>query len=346
MESVKCKCMVDLTFIIPVYNVEKYLAKCLDSVLVDNGFTGQLICVNDGSTDKSGKILEEYKKQYPNVEVIIQKNFGLSAARNAGLKAATGDYICFLDSDDYWEPNVLNGLIEQIEHYNLDVLRFDFRNVNEQYEEIHPNKDPKRDVDFSESVTDGETFLNERLGPGCYAVMFIVKRSLIVKSERVNELMNEGCLFKEGIYFEDVEWTPRMLLRAKRVSSTPKVVYNYLWRAGSITLPDNPQKREKVLDDKVALIRGFKEQQKQVRDPKWFVWMTSNTAMGILTSISNLSSSERKIYIQELKDIEIFPLSTKREKMLTHKIKILLANISPSLYCTIMQVTKGVKCKV
>jgi glycosyltransferase involved in cell wall biosynthesis len=104
-----------LSIIIPVYNVEKYLSKCLDSVLVDNAFTGQVICVNDGSTDNSLTILEQYAKKYSNIEIITQSNAGLSATRNAGIKAAKGEYVCFLDSDDYWEPNVISSLMEQVE---------------------------------------------------------------------------------------------------------------------------------------------------------------------------------------------------------------------------------------
>ena len=109
----------------------------------------------------------------PHIRVIHQKNGGLSAARNAGLKVAKGEYVCFVDSDDYWEKNVLSGLMAQIERDNLDVLRFNYRNVNDAFEVIYPNKDPKRYVDYSEEVTDGETFLNERFGPSCYAVMFM-----------------------------------------------------------------------------------------------------------------------------------------------------------------------------
>ena len=317
--------MINLTFIIPVYNVERYLAKCLDSILVGNKFTGQVICVNDGSTDNSLAILEVYAKEYPNVEVITQPNAGLSAARNAGIKAAKGKYVCFVDSDDYWESNVLKGLMEQIDREQLDVLRFNFRNVNERYEEFHPNKAPKRDIDYSETVTDGEDFLNNRLGPMCYAVMFVIKREFL-----------KDCMFKEGIYFEDTEWTPRMLLKAQRVASTETVVYNYFWREGSISLPDNPIKRKKVIEDKIALIRGFKEQSKMVNDPKWFIWMTSSTAMGVLGMLAKMPSAERKPYLHELKSLNIFPLYTKKEKMLSHKIKTIMANISSSLYCALM----------
>ena len=89
-----------LSIIIPVYNVESYLAQCLDSVLVDNNFTGQVICVNDGSTDGSLAILEQYAAKHDNIEIITQANAGLSAARNTGLNAANGDYVFFMDSDD------------------------------------------------------------------------------------------------------------------------------------------------------------------------------------------------------------------------------------------------------
>ena len=297
----------------------------------------EIILVDDESPDACPQICDEYAAAHENIRVIHRENGGLSAARNSGIEVAQGEYLMFIDSDDYIEPNVLKGLFAQIERDNLDVLRYDFRNVNDKYEEFHPNKDPKRDVDLSETVVDGETFLNERLGPACYASQFIIRHGLIVKSEELRG-ESDGCLFKEGIYFEDTEWTPRMLMRAKRVASTKKVVYNYLWRSGSITLPTDPVKREKVLRDKIALVRGFKEQRKMVKDPIWFERMTSFTTMTVLNMLSAMPSSERKTYLRELLSLQIFPLSVKREKMLSHKVKILLANISPSLYCYLMNI--------
>ena len=333
-----------LSIIIPIYNVEQYLRKCIDSVLNQDYSDYEIILVDDGSTDGSGAICDEYASpSFVNsltrsvvIKVIHQKNGGLSTARNAGIKAARGTYLCFVDSDDYWEPNVLGGLMEQIERDKLDVLRFDYQNVrikNEgvrelehdgEYEVFQPNKDPKRDVDYSNVVTDGETFLNERLGPACYAWQFVIKREIL-----------KECLFKEGIYFEDTEWTPRMLLRAKRIASTPMVVYNYLWRSGSITLPTDSEKRKKVLDDKIKLLYGFKEQSKLVKDPKWYTWMTSFNTMTILNMLVALPVKERIPYLRELKGLKIFPLYTQKEKGLK-KLKIQLANISPNMYCILM----------
>ena len=328
--------MIKLSFIIPVYNVEKYVAKCLDSVLVGNQFTGQVICVNDGSTDNSLEKLEQYAAKYPNVEIITQPNTGLSAARNAGIMAAKGEYICFLDSDDYWQPNVLNGLLEQIERDNLDVLRFRFRNVNENYEVFNPYKrDHSKDNDYSENVTDGVSFLNQRMGTQCYAAMFIVKRSLLITNEGMNELTNERCLFKEGIYFEDTEWTPRMLVRAERVASTVTVVYNYLMRTGSITNAVERSKQKKVLDDKIRLIGSLQEQAKalqaQNKDCKWFARMIADTVISIISTLSTQFYAESKAYLALLKQYGIYPLHS-------NHFKVKLINLSPRLAVEILHI--------
>lgn len=335
--------MVKFSFIVPVYNVAPYLRKCVESLIHQDFSDYEIVLIDDGSTDESGKICDELSESISDERLVIRvlhlKNAGLSAARNAGIKAAQGEFICFVDSDDYWEPSVLGGLMVQVEREKLDVLRFNYRNVNETYEEFHPNKDPKRDVDYSEEVTDGETFLNERLGPACYAVMFILRRDLIISTPYTihHTLENGDCLFTPGIYFEDVDWTPRMLLRAKRVASTHKIVYNYLWRTGSITLPTDPIKRKKVLEDKISLIRGLCAQSKLVKNPIWFTWMTSSTAMGVLSAVANLSALERDTYIAELRSLRVFPLMTEKEKMWTHRLKMQFANISPKLYCRIMK---------
>lgn len=334
-----------LSIIVPIYNVAPYLRKCVDSLLAQDISDYEIILVDDGSTDDSGAIADEIVREAmgngqwaidnesnrqspiansPTLRVIHQENAGLSAARNTGIAAAIGDYIMFVDSDDYLQPNVLGALMEQVERDNLDVLRFNYQNVDEQYKVFLPFKDAKRDVDYSEDIVDGETFLNKRLGPGCYAWQFVLHRELLA-----------ACLFTPKIYFEDTDWTPRMLINAQRVASTPMVVYNYLWRQGSITLPTEPQKREKVLRDKMSLLYGFKKQMQLVQDPIWFVWMTSFNTMTILNMLAEMPSSKRKLYLQQLKSLGVFPLYTKKEKGLK-RLKIQIANLSPALYCALM----------
>ncbi len=115
-----------LSIIIPVYNVEVYLKQCLDSVLVDNSFTGQVICVNDGSTDGSLAILEQYAATYPNIEIISQQNQGQSVARNTGLDHANGDYVLFLDSDDYYSKGTIDYLAKlAVKNPEIDFFYMD-----------------------------------------------------------------------------------------------------------------------------------------------------------------------------------------------------------------------------
>jgi glycosyltransferase involved in cell wall biosynthesis len=119
--------MVKISVTVPVYNVEKYLPRCLDTI-VDQTFVGdyEIICVDDGSTDNSGKILDEYAKKYANIKVIHQENLGLSEARNTALKFVNGKYTMFVDSDDFIAKNTLESLYDFARKHNSDVVIFDF----------------------------------------------------------------------------------------------------------------------------------------------------------------------------------------------------------------------------
>lgn len=339
--------MTKLSFIVPVYNVAPYLRKCVDSLLAQDYDDYEIIFVDDGSTDGGGAICDAYANSRlspldsPLIRVIHQANMGLSAARNAGLKAAKGEYVCFVDSDDYLEPNVLGYLVRTMEEKQLDVLRFNYQNVNEKYEAYQPFKNIKPYFDYSDVVEDGETFLNKRLGYACYAVMFVIRRDLIISNDQ-SPMTNDKCekdniLFTPGIYFEDTDWTPRMLLRAKRVSSTDKIVYNYLWREGSITLPTDPVKKKKIFEDRVKLLHGFIERQKEVQDKSWFEWNIASVTVSLLSSVALFPVKERKNYIEKLKSLNIFPLTTYRA-VGNNLWRIRLANISPSLYCKIVKI--------
>ena len=178
--------MVKLSIIVPIYKVVQYLCKCVDSLLAQDISASEyeIILVDDGSPDECPQICDSYVDIYGNIRVVHRENGGLSAARNSGIEVAHGEYVMFVDSDDYIEPNVLGGLLAQIEREELDVLRYNFQNVRVvdaahlEYEVFSPNKAQKRDVDYSESVTDGYDFLNNHLGPMCYAWAFVIRREL------------------------------------------------------------------------------------------------------------------------------------------------------------------------
>ncbi|MCQ2341411.1 MAG: glycosyltransferase [Paludibacteraceae bacterium] len=314
-----------LSIIVPIYNVEPYLRKCVDSLLAQDlpKDEYEIILVDDGSPDGCPAICDEYASQYAFIHVIHRPNGGLSAARNSGLAIAQGKYVQFVDSDDYLEPNVLDGLVAQMEREELDVLRFDYQNVNEKNEVYQPYKQP-HSVDKRTDIVDGETYLNERMGYACYVVMFMIR----------HEILN-NCLFTVGIHFEDVDWTPRMLLAAKRVNSTPTIVYDYLLRKGSITGAVSPSQKKKNIDDSIKVIQLLTNVLSQYPQCVWIKQMKSSMSAGVLTSVARDFWDEYDVYVKLLKATSCFPLIISNQGN-TYKRRARIINLSPKLFGCLM----------
>lgn len=210
-----------LSIIIPVYNVEKYIDKCLLSCLSqDVPLTDyEIIIINDGTKDRSLEIAQERTKDVPNVTIFSQENAGLSAARNKGLSMAKGDYVWFVDSDDYIETRCLGGIFSVLNE-SVDILQLQYRYI---YEDGRPPKDaPKKIIN---NVCSGRE-ITLRGGLPAQAQLTIFRRSF---------LLDNNLLFEPGIYHEDSEFRPRAVYLAKRISSYNEIVYNYLIRtSGSI----------------------------------------------------------------------------------------------------------------
>ena len=330
-----------LSIIVPIYNVAPYLRKCVDSLLMQDISDYEVILVDDGSTDNSGAIADELVDAFRlsplasrlEMRVIHQANAGLSAARNTGIAAAQGEYVCFVDSDDYWQENVLGELMAQIEKEQLDVLRFDYQNVKQtdtgKYEVFMPNKYPHH-VDMCQEVVDGETYLDERMSYACYAVQFIVRRELSVQE-----------LFTPNIHFEDVDWTPRMLLAAKRVNSTQLVVYNYLIRQGSITqVQGDKSKLRKNLEDSILVMHTLTTLRMKYPTCQWLRRMISISAVGVLTRVARMFYCERKEYILRLREMKVFPLSIANQGKTYSRRAQIINLLGPCVYCFIMRFSK------
>jgi hypothetical protein len=235
----------------------------------------------------------------------------------------------FVDSDDYLDPNVLKALVDKVEADGLDLLRFNYRNVNERYEVFEPNKVSKPFVDYRDEVCDGPTFLVERLGFGCYAWQFVVRRRLL-----------DVCRFKKGIYLEDTEWTPRLLAEAQRVTSVDTMVYNYLQREGSITQNKNAEKQKKLLTDLYSIIDSMQEQKKGIKDTRWHEGIIAQTALYIIGFVSENYYQQRGEYLNQLKAKRIFPLSS-FHTLPAVKRKVFWANLSPRLLCFLLHLKNG-----
>lgn len=232
--------MMDLSVIVPVYNVEPYLDACISS-LYEQSFdicSFEVILVNDGSTDRSREIVESWKNRYSNIQVIDQKNQGLSVARNEGLLHASGDFICFLDSDDFLYPDTLPVLLEKAKVNNLDILRFDYWVVDEQGTKIYQSPYIHYRESYADRIGDGMFLFEKIYHKEFFAWLSLFKRSFLLDSQ---------VRFAPGMFFEDIEYTFQLSLCAKRTMYVPSCAYGYRQRATSILHTFSKKKAEDVI---------------------------------------------------------------------------------------------------
>jgi len=218
------------SIIIPVYNVEQYLQTCLDFVVAQTYTDFEVICINDGSTDNSLVLLDNYVMYDSRINVINQQNKGLSAARNAGIRAAKGDYIFFLDSDDWIEPNTLKILAEK--QSGEDLICFNGR----RYFEDGITEEPDSGIEDNQ-LTGWEYYNKYALLPRKFHFVCTVLRLY-----RREYLLKNRLFFEEGIYHEDNLFTPLACYHAQTVKVIPDYLYVYRIREGSITQTTNVQR--------------------------------------------------------------------------------------------------------
>ena len=225
-----------LSVIIPVYNVENYLNECLDSVTSQTLEDMEIICIDDGSTDNSPDILKEYSKKDKRIKIITKENGGQATARNLGIKEAQGEYIAFVDSDDFIEPTMFEKLYTKAKDNNLDIAMCKIATYDNQTEEIKDNvwyymlgvfRDFEKDI-FNHKDTKEFT---------CHIA--VTPYNKIYKTTLLKE---NNILFPEGLIFEDEKFFYDTYLRAKRVSIVDEFLYYYrINRKGSTvdTIKDN-----------------------------------------------------------------------------------------------------------
>lgn len=217
---------MELSIIIPAYNAEPFLAKCLDSITkqLNKKTNVKIIIVNDGSTDGTLRIANQYAEVFSCIAVISQDNRGLSAARNAGILKAGGDYIWFIDSDDWISDSCLNKILNRINNENPDVLCLRAADVSKN------GIVPRFKFDNLDDKTGKEALVNWK--SPC-APFFVFKKNLLDDNQ---------IFFYEGVYHEDTEFTPRVLYLANKVSFFEEIVYFVYENPGSITRSDNPKR--------------------------------------------------------------------------------------------------------
>lgn len=215
--------MIKVSVIVPIYNVEKYIKKCLDSLYNQTLKEIQIILVNDGSTDNSNIIAQEYAQKYKNKTIYLEEeNRGLSAARNYGMKYATGEYITFLDSDDYIEKDTYEKMYKKATEEKADVVECDFVREYPDY--------TKKDTGFKyNNKNDMVAHLRTNVWNK------LIKKELILKNK---------IEFPIGLIYEDLEFTCKLIPYIKKISYINEIGVHYIKREDSISKIKN----EKILD--------------------------------------------------------------------------------------------------
>ena len=218
IESFLVKFMPKISVIIPCYNVEDFVEECLDSVINQTFEDMEIICINDGSTDNTLSILESYAKRDDRIKILNQNNQGLSASRNRALEMAKGEYIFFLDSDDYIELTTFEELIRLAEEKCLDLIIFNLRNFdNETKEEQY---DKYYDMPFLKEIVGDNVFNYKDLGYKML-ILSVTAPGKLFKREIIQDLR-----FPVGLIFEDNPFFTEVMFKAKRVFFLDEQFYN------------------------------------------------------------------------------------------------------------------------
>ena len=241
---------IEMSIIVPVYNVEEYLDRCMQSIISQYNADFEIVLVDDGSKDSSGIMCDEYATKYGFVKVIHQKNAGLSEARNTGIKNSNGKYLMFVDSDDYLEEGSISLLIYKAKITDCDVLVGKSWIVDDD-----GNKRDEEKYSISEGVYSSKEYA-ECLANNRYSASFCAQYH-ICKKEFIT---NKNLSFTKNILHEDELWTPKLLISAKTVCYTGIYFYYHYMREGSIMHSNNMVRRgESLVEITKQLIVFFDE---------------------------------------------------------------------------------------
>lgn len=227
--------MIDISVIVPVYNVKSYLSACLDSILNQNFDSYEIIVVDDGSTDGSGELAEQYASHHiDKIRVLHQENQGLGGARNTGIKAAKGEYVAFIDSDDWIQPNMLSALWKEIQQTSADIAVCGLLCVAE-----------------TGAVVGHVVEAKPQHVPLCFAEhkdILFCNPSACNKLYRKSLFIDNDIWFPSHVWYEDIRTIPKLYTVSSSIVFTDQCLYCYLQRSGSIMNNSNVGRNREILD--------------------------------------------------------------------------------------------------
>lgn len=314
--------MPKISVIVPVYNTGKYLKKCVDSILNQTMNDFEIIIVNDGSTDNSAEIIQEYVNRNPGkIKYFAQENGGLSSARNNGIKNATGNYLCFVDSDDYINEKLFESLEKYINE-DFDLIKYKCIKVKESGEEIERINgsvfENKTGEDAFKVLYTTDVFIDA-------AWLYLYKRSFFIENK---------FEFPIGKYHEDWAIVPYCLLNAKSVASTNIFGYYYVQSDNSITRNKDEEKAYKrafdMLEHYDNLIGKISNSSLDKKVLEYYKTYMTNC---LILKIEDLPKKYIDTYIKELKTRKV--VNNIKVKNLKQLIKRIILKINMKLYLKI-----------
>ncbi|GIZ15181.1 glycosyltransferase family 2 protein [Capnocytophaga catalasegens] len=300
---------MQFSIIIPVYNVERYLPECVNSVLSQDFLDYEVILVNDGSTDESGNICDEYVEKYSNIKVIHKENGGLSDARNFGIKEAKGNYLMFLDSDDFWQgTNILSDLSKIIQKEKPDLILFGHTQFIDGETNITLNNDIEPQKGLTYSFQADFKYLVDDLTYKASACDKIIKREIIVQNE---------IFFPKGKLHEDIAWCYDIIDHIKVYQIYPKCFYCYRRnRESSITHKTS----EKAIMDIVDITYEKAKNSPNLKNKNSFLFLWGYIIIIII--IHSLSKENFTIYFKKVRKTSFLLNEAPLNLSFKHKIRL------------------------
>ena len=227
-----------VSVIVPVYNVEQYLSDCLESICRQTLKGIEIIVVNDGSTDNSLSIIESFQQKYSNMKLINKKNGGLSSARNAGIDMAVGEYLFFVDSDDFIDLDTLEKMYVKAKETHCPLIICGIL----QYWSNNKKKLYKKCISDKESIYDADLLYKLQLSGrmGCQCCNKLYDRNIWIKN---------SLFFQEGKYYEDIDMAFRVIQVYRKAYIINEPLYKYRMRPGSIVATPSVQKISDFVDN-------------------------------------------------------------------------------------------------
>lgn len=315
--------MPRLSIVVPVYNVERWLGRCLES-LYRQGMDEEefeVVVVNDGTTDNSMAVAQDFAARHANIRIVNRENGGLSAARNTGMEHARGRYVWFVDSDDFIEPGSIKPILGYAEVNDLDIMCFYFQLAYEDgTKKLHPYKPSNPDIIYSGEEFVAKTGFVQSPWAAIYKKAFLDEHNL---------------RYMEGILHEDHEFSPRAQFLAKRIAHTETIVYNYFQRAGSIMKSSRSEIRVKSFLAVCDSLYDFKQKHVPAASPA-VDFFNGNIFFCFTQAMSHLSHCENRD-LQQFKSKPYFPLALPKGMKGKVRMKAMLINRFPSLYINILK---------